>query len=75
MSVSGTWKIASTDPDRTAVVAVDGSRTSYAALAAHSNQLAHGMAAIGLKVAKELSYQLYDPSYQIHTHKKGNALR
>ena len=65
MSVSGTWKIASTDPDRTAVVAVDGSRTSYAALAAHSNQLAHGMAAIGLKVGDRVAVMMRNAPEEI----------
>ena len=48
MSISGTWKIATADPDRTAVIAVDGTPTSYAVLAAHSNQLARGLAQLGL---------------------------
>jgi hypothetical protein len=42
MSAVGVWKIAAADPERIAVVAVDGTSTSYEKIAVHSNQLARG---------------------------------
>ena len=49
MSAVGIWKIAAADPERIAVVAVDGTSTSYEKIAVHSNQLARGLRALGLE--------------------------
>ena len=49
MSAVGVWKIAAADPERIAVVAVDGTSTSYEKIAVHSNQLAQGLRALGLE--------------------------
>jgi len=49
MSAVGVWKIAAADPERIAVVAVDGTSTSYEKIAIHSNQLAQGLRALGLE--------------------------
>ncbi|MBT2226943.1 AMP-binding protein [Nonomuraea sp. NEAU-A123] len=44
----GFYAIASADPDRLAVIDVDGSRTTYGELLARVNQVSHGLRARGL---------------------------
>lgn len=57
-TVCGLWEIAASDPDRTAVIGVDGSATSYAVLAAHSNQLARALAQLGLRRGDRLALMM-----------------
>ncbi len=47
--VLGFWKISAADPDRLAVVDPDYREVSYGELAAASNQIAHGLRALGLE--------------------------
>lgn len=49
MGEYGFWKIAQAQPERTAVVADDGERLSYAALAARANRLSHALRDAGLR--------------------------
>ena len=58
MNVSGAWKIAAADPSRAAAIGVDGRPTSYATLTAHSNQLARGLASLGLAPGDRLAIMI-----------------
>lgn len=46
--VVGFWKLAETEPDRTALVDPDGREVTYGELGAAANQLAHGLRALGV---------------------------
>ena len=60
MTTAGAWNIAEAAPGRTAVVAADGETRSYRTLTTRSNQLAYGLAELGLKRGDRVAVAMHN---------------